>query len=211
MTVACVLRSGGDFTPAHVHALQQGVREHLAADYRFVCLTDMDVPWTCTQPLVRDWPGWWAKVELFRPGRFDGSVLYFDLDTLIVGDVSRLASYAGSFAMLADLYRIRSGKKIGESGVMAWTPGPETEEVYAAFRANPKRMMARYRGDGPFIRDHVAHVYLQDLFPRQIVSLKADARKGPPEGATVVCLHGRPRPQDPKAGWAHKLWKERAA
>jgi hypothetical protein len=33
---------------------------------RFVCLAD--TPVTCERwPLLDDWPGWWAKMELFRP------------------------------------------------------------------------------------------------------------------------------------------------
>ena len=37
------------------------------------------------------YPGWWAKINLFAPGMFDGPVLYFDLDTMPVGTLDGLA------------------------------------------------------------------------------------------------------------------------
>lgn len=206
VTIACVLRSGGDFDASWVHALQRGVSDHLPLPHRFVCLSDVDVP--CERiPLVHGWPGWWSKLELFRPGVFDGPVLYMDLDSLPVGDLSDVAAYRGPFAMLADFYRLRTGQKEGESGAMAWTPGEHTEAVYEAFEAKGPTT----RGDGPFIRSHVAHEYLQDLYPGQVVSLKVHATKMAPEGARLVCGHGQPRLSSSGAGWAHELWKERAA
>lgn len=109
--------------------------------------------------------------------------------------------------MLASFFAAKRGRKEGESGVMAWTPGKHTEAVYRAYRKNPTTR----GGDGPFIRRHVDHEYLQDLYPGQITSLKvhADPRtaKGPPKGARLVCGHGKPRFSDPRAGWAHHAWR----
>ncbi len=220
VTVACVLRSGGDFDATWVRALEAGVRAHLPPLYRlpepirFVCLSDVEVP--CEHiPLLHDWPGWWAKVALFEPGLFEGPVLYLDLDTLVVGDLSDVVSYRGPFAMIAGFFESRRGRKVGQSGVMAWTPGEHTEAIYRAYLARPRSRphgRSRYRGDADFIRAHVKHEYLQDLFPGQIVSLKKHCRppraKGPPPGARVVCGHGRPRLSDPAAGWAHKHWRQ---
>ena len=210
VTVACVLRSGGDFDATWVRALEAGVRAHLPPLYRlpepirFVCLSDVEVP--CEHiPLLHDWLRWWPKIELFRPGLFTDRVLYLDLDTLVVGDLSDVCNYRGPFAMLADFYKARRGKKEGESGVMAWTPGPHTEAIYRAFVAKDRKPAGPR--DGAFIRRHVKHEYLQDLFPGQIVSLKVHARSGPPPGSRLTCGHGRPRLSDPAAGWAHKAWK----
>lgn len=202
MTVACVLRSGGDFDISWVHALIQGLQEHIGTASQFVCLTDLDtVRFT---PLWHDWPGWWSKIELFRPGLFDGPVLYMDLDTLPVGDLSDLASYRGEFAMLNDLYQ---GRRLAASGVMAWTPGPHTEAIYETFCREPK--IPPGRSDHWYARHAPEPDRLQELFPGQIYSLKREAKDGPPEGASLVCGHGRPRLSSPDAGWAHDLWRER--
>lgn len=218
LTVACVLRSGGDYSPAWFYALKRGLMRHMPGEYRsplhdledgtwtLVCLTDMEVG-VHAIPLEHGWPGWWSKIELFRPGVFAGRVLYFDLDSLPVGDLSDVAAYDGPFAMLASFYAAERGCKQGESGVMAWTSGPHSEAIYEAYVAEPTLK----GGDGPFIRSHVEHEYLQDLYPGQLVSLKVHARSAPPEDARVVCGHGKPRLSDPKAGWAHCAWRNLAA
>lgn len=205
-TIACVLRSGRDFGPEWVEALYAGVRQHAPDSWdawRFVCLSDRsDVPGFV--PLEHDWPRWWPKLELFRPDLFDGPVLYLDLDTLVVGDLTPFLGYRGDFAMLSDFGR----PKDAQSGVMAWAPGPTSGAIWRAFTADPRRAM-RYRGDGEFIRAQVHGAdRLQDLYPNQIVSFKRHCRKAPPGGdVRIVAGHGRPRFSDPRAGWAHKAWK----
>lgn len=201
ITVACVLRSGGVYTPEWVYALRRGVARHLDRPFDFVCLTDraIAVPWV---PLPNDWPGWWAKICLFAPGIFRGPVLYLDLDTLPVGELSEIASYRGPFAMIDDFYR----PQVAQSGVMAWTPGPHTEALYQRFASNPRFV----GGDGQWLHANSKPHRLQKLYPGQLVSLKAHARNGVPEGARLVCGHGRPRFDDPASGWAHVEWKQRA-
>jgi hypothetical protein len=77
--------------------------------------------------------------------------------------------------------------------------------------ANPEGNMRRYRGDGEWIAAHVPKAdRLQSLYPGQLVSYKADAKAGPPEGARLVCGHGRPRFNTSAAGWAHKEWSSLA-
>jgi hypothetical protein len=203
-TVACVLRTGGVYTADWVWALKRGINRHLPTPYQLLVLTDVAAgfgPWGVQ--LKYDWPGWWSKLEVFRPGLFEGPVLYLDLDTLPVGDLSEIASYSGRFAMLSDFYR----PDRAESGVMAFTPGPETERIWNAFAADPFKAMKQFRQDGKFIAAHSEPVRLQDVFPRQIVSLKVHARQALPGDARLCCAHGRPKFDDPAAGWAHQAWR----
>lgn len=202
ITIACVLRSGGIYTPAWVWALQAGLRKY-APVHHFVCLSNV-----CDQlngwgvPLEHNWPGWWSKVELFRPELFSGRVLYIDLDTLPVGSLDEIASYAGEFAMLSDFYRPR----FAQSGVMLFTPGKVTEHIWRTFSSAPEELMRRFRGDGEFLCAHTNPDRLQDLFPGQIVSLKQHAKNGCPANARLVCAHGQPKFDSAKAGWAHARW-----
>lgn len=215
MTIACVLttrntgrRNGGTcYGPEWVYALKRGLARHgYSGDFRV--LTDVEsVPPVWSRRLLHGWPGWWSKIELFRPGLFDGPVLYLDLDTLPVGPVDDLASYGGSFAILRDFYRARHW----QSAVMAWTPGEHTQAIYERFTDDPHSYMRRFRSDQEFIEDtlrtHGADVdIVQDLLPGQVVSLKVHAKAGPPDGARLVCGHGKPRLSDPGAGWAHDEW-----
>lgn len=205
-TVACVLKAGGDFGPEYVHALKRGLDRCMpAGSCEFAVLTDVaGLPGG--RPLKYGWKGWWSKLELFRPGAFTGRVLYMDLDTLIVGDLGDLCSYEGEFAGIRSLMHGKGGKL--QSGVMAWTPGPVTWALWEAFTRNPAASM-KARGDGEWIAAHVEKAdRLNDLYPGQIVSTKVEAKKGIPPNARLVCLHGRPRPHEARAGWAHQQWRK---
>lgn len=213
LTIACVLRSGGDYGPEWVQALGSGVHR-ASPGVHFECLTNRDIvsvgraiPFT---QLRHGWPGWWSKIEIFRPGLFrpDDLVLYVDLDTLVVGDLTPFFEYSGELAMLSDFGRPRRA----QSGVMLFRPGAETERIYREFMRSPAQHMRRHRGDGEWLDTHANPDRLQDLFPGKIVSFKKHCRKAPPktppEGdVRIVCFHGRPRPNAQAAGWGHEAWK----
>ena len=64
ITIATVLRSGGDYRPEHVRALA-GMCGRFAPAHRFVVLTDQCYAFAEDEeiearPLKRDWPGWCA-------------------------------------------------------------------------------------------------------------------------------------------------------
>lgn len=193
LTVACVLRSGGDFAIDYVEQLRDGVARHLTLPHRFVCLTDLEQLPVERLPLRREWPGWWSKLELFE--QLTGPTLYFDLDTVIVGSIDELADYPHRFSMLSDFGRPGSCA----SGVMAWSG--DWSHITAGFdleRAADYQDADRW-GDQAWIAEHagIAPERLQKLFPRQIVSRKFGPRW--PGAERVVCFHGQPRPRD--VGW----------
>src|SRR6185437_3375269 len=115
LTVACVLRSGGLYDAEWVAKLQRGVARHLTLPYRFVCFSDCPVP--CERiPLRHDWPGWWSKLEIFSQP-IEGTTLYFDLDTVVVGSLDRIAAYPHRFTMCHEYYR----QHLLCSTAMAWS------------------------------------------------------------------------------------------
>lgn len=205
LTVVTVLRSGGIYDPSWVAKLKAGVAVHLQEEHRFVCLADVDVP--CDRiPLETDWPGWWAKIEMFR---LPGPVLGLDLDTAVVGDLAEIAAHAREteFTMLRDFY---APDHFG-SGVMAWGVAPP-RGVYETFAAAPDSMMGMHRarmGDQAFIEEIVgAATAWQDVVPEQIVSYKVHCRGGIPMNARLVCLHGVPKFADmPAADPVRAAWE----
>lgn len=208
--VMCVLRSGGDFEPAHVAHLHAGVRRWWPSGepLRFVVLTDMDTQHLSKEIEVRrlrwSWPGWWSKMEMFLGEHDDlGDVLTFDLDTLIVGPLLRIAAHASQLTLLSDFNHPHRA----ESGVMAlpvhWRP-----LVAAAWLESPRGVMERYYGDGGFLHDVLGRYAQrwQTVVPRQIVSYKRDVRRTSEivAGTRVICFHGSPRP------WETSLWTTEA-
>jgi hypothetical protein len=201
LTVACVLKSGGDYWPEHVQALRDGVERNLSLAHRFVCLTDMEVD--CERlPLRNGWPGWWSKLELFD-GRLEGSVVYLDLDTIVVGSLDEIA-IGHRFTVLRNFWAEVYGEhdRIG-SGLMAWDC--DLSAIYHAFAAEPERFIREYKtrakwGDQGFIKDHtpVEPERWQDKHPGKVVSFKKHVRPAGrvPVGAAIVAFHGQPRPFD---------------
>lgn len=207
LTVACVLRSGGEYDETWVHALRRQVDEHLEVEHRFVCLTDTDPSGVEVVPLRHDWPGWWSKAELFR---LTGRVLYLDLDTLIVDGIDALAGYDGGFATLRDFW----SPEISASGVMVWDGG-DPPPIYERMVEDLPPFRGRF--DRWWNRHVTPDDHLQDLFPGLIGSYKAQSledwkqRSGPeladgPGDYSVVCFHGEPAITDVLDSWVGEAW-----
>lgn len=212
LIVACVLRSGGVYTHEWVTKLAHGVTTHLSAEHRFVCLTDhARLPVGERIALGDDLPGWWSKIELFRPGLFDpaDSVLYLDLDMLVLDDLRELFCPNTNLRMVRDFLR---GAGYHNSSVMSWRG--DFSHIYRAFKQDPETWMQLYDrkrpggriGDQAFIENAVAPDRLRTFAPGKIVSYKVEARAGPPPGAALVAFHGRPKPPD-AGGWAASMWE----
>ena len=187
ITIATVLRSGGDYGPEHVEALRRMCARHAPA-HRFVCLTDMpDRVGHGAIELMHDWPGWWAKMELFRLRQ---PVLYFDLDTVIVRDIAPLidASNGREFVILRDFYRGARNPRAMQSAMMYWSG--DQSRLYDAFEAEPRLYLG---GDQEWLEQHLGIVpaYWQDIAPGAVGSFKASARS---DAERVIIFHGRPRP-----------------
>lgn len=207
LTIATVMRSGGDFDERWVRVLRRGLDEH-APEHEFVCLTDgHSLVDGSSRQLAFNWPGWWSKAELFRPDLFDDGtrVLYMDLDSLPVGDLSGLAKFSGDFGMTRGFYN-----DILQSAVMSFRAGTAVvKRLWREWLTGPDEFMRTVRGDGDWIGQRVDAAQLMDLYPGQIVSSKLHAKNGPPPGARLVAGHGQPRFTDPAAGWPHEEWTRR--
>lgn len=212
-TIACVLKSGGIYTADWVLRLKRGIERHASAPSRFVCLTDIEVPGTDVLPLREGWPGWWSKIELFRPGLLTGPTRYLDLDVVVVGDVAPSLTACSAFTMVHE----RGKSDYFNSSAMAWRG--DQGWVFEAFRSDPARHMARFRrhpriGDQAFISNLLIEeqtpprTFRQVLGYGAIVSYKQDCCQiAPPAAACVVSFHGRPKPRDFVTGCVAEAWK----
>ena len=200
LTIACVLKTGywklskikGEYRPEHVARLRDMVAQHLTLPYQFVCLSDIEVP--CQRiPLAHDWPGWWSKIELFRPGIFPARVLYVDLDVTIVANFDHMVQHSG-FTALRNLSTKKKGR-LG-SGLLYWTK--EHSFLYEQFRLTPHTFMQEYSreghrwGDQGFLQDHVpVWNEWQERFPHHVRSGKLDP---PHPDDRFILAHGSPKP-----------------
>lgn len=193
--VVCVFRSGGDYRPEHVQRLQAMVHRFVGSKHEFVCLSDQPIRGVPTEPMRRNWPGWWSKLELFEHFQ---KAFYLDLDTTLLANIDDVVGYRHVFTMLRDL-----GKpNVPASGVMAWDGDfSGIAETFAEdVEANIKACSSAARwGDQGFIAQHINPEFLQDLFPGAVASYKWQVlRNGLKPENRIVCFHGKPRPWDVK-------------
>ncbi len=187
--IVTVLRSGGDYQRIHVEKIRDMV-ERYVSEFEFICLTDSPTE-EYDRPLKHDWPGWWAKMEIFN---IPGPVLFLDLDTIIVDNIDCIIKSLKDqpFVTLRDAFR--GGSNIG-SGIMSWSKN--VSYLYRAFAKDDKRFMRELRGDQDFLQ-HAAkeNTFMQDYYSG-IVSFKADILNGwlyNPPFHKIVFFHGTPRP-----------------
>lgn len=194
MKIVCVLKSGGDYHPHHVHALQAMCRQWVVEEHEFWCLTDVPELLTCkTATLQSNAKGWWAKMELFRA--FQGPTLFFDLDTVIRGPVSAKSFQDAPFVILRDFYRGSQKAEAMQSSMMYWSG-----DLTWIWDLWIQRGAGSLRGDQDFLEQAFSDkpvLFFQDVCPSLVCSFKAGIRDAKtPSGAPVVCFHGLPRPWD---------------
>lgn len=216
---------GDKYSDADVIQLQRQVEANIERPHKFYCLSDRerDLPGAVVMRLAsdqaRDFPGWWAKLLLFRLTW--GQVLYLDLDVIIVDALDGLLS--DRLAMPKNW--AQSGHGGGQSSVMSWHNDFENG-LHAAFNGapgygwivdefNPELVgepaggnHGRYGplelwGDQEFIT-HVAgppgeHVFAMD----GVYSYKYHCRPTghPPADAVVIAFHGHPKPNEVNDEW----------
>lgn len=192
VTRICVLRSGGEYQPRHVQWLARQVPG-------LVCLSDAPVAGVPVIPLRNQWPGWWAKMELFSE-LVAGDLLYLDLDTVVLGDLSPLEA-VGQTTLLHDFYK----PELLASGLM-YIRAADKARVWDAWLQGPDEHMQRCQtrerwGDQGFLQDVLTAQTWQQALPGAVVSYKVHCQQRVPRGAAVVCFHGNPRPWAAKQSW----------
>ena len=175
LTVACVLSEGPKriYDRSHVTRLASMVAEYMEQPYRFVCLDDSP------------FSGWWAKLSLFEPGRFEDRVLYLDLDVTVVDSLDEIANYQAPFVAIKDWLRPTIN-----SSVMVWDVGV-MDHVFLNLTEDD---MERLHGDQDWITEQMPHA---EVFPRSwCVSYRKSVQMFGvvPAGAKIVVFHGFPKP-----------------
>ena len=213
VTFLC-LKAGDMYGPEYANILFDMVRRNLSHGYpgRFVCLTDdpegLD-PAIETIPLPSGLEGWWGKLYMFKRGLFSEGerIVFLDLDTVIVGGIDWLAGYDGQFATLRDFYY---PQQVGPA-IIAWEAGDFASSIWEEWEScgKPKNghgdlWWINNLDQGRFVKEIDI---LQDKFPGKFCSYKADCRPYPPQGASIVCFHGQPKPDNCGAEWVANVWK----
>jgi hypothetical protein len=212
MIVACV-RTGERYGMDYVRKLRNMVSRHLKLDYQMVCLTDQ--PERCEAVWFVDigdfkLPGWWAKMLLFEPTwRQREPVLFFDLDTVIINDISPLAVSRGELAILESPVR-RAGVKHYpckyNSSCLTIGPGMAAF-IWDRFDAHRAHFMEKHKvyGDQACIQElYPGAPFLQTRFPGMFLNYR-DLTMHRPQ-ASVINFAGKHKPDNCDIPWVQKEW-----
>jgi hypothetical protein len=209
MRFLCVLKSGGLYDKEWVRKLRDAVKRNCTKDHRFACLSDVEVP--CERiNLIHDWPGWWSKIELYRPGVIEEPTLYLDLDTVITGNIDHLTDLQYDFAMLQNFHQ-----RGFVNSSLVWFRNKDLvpHKVYEKFLKMPEAYMAHHKrtqhdsyiGDQAFVWDALGgRIPLLSL--PTLKSYKYHCRNALPKDASIVVFHGPPRPSEIKTDWMTQHW-----
>ena len=188
------------------------------------------------------WPNIYAKLLVFKPGFADlkGPTLFLDIDQIIVGDMDRFFDYKpGEFCIIKNWieFRKRLFRKapfVGNSSCFRFETDGSMAYVYDTlireidFALDKKRFSTE--------QAYMTHAVGRDkvnFWPKDFVcSFKRSCvRLWPlnhfllprkPEGASILCFHGHPSPEEAIAGfkgehlntwtrpcpWVKELWEK---
>lgn len=207
ISIATVFRTGGSYNESHVYHIYKSCKKNIKIPFDFYCLTDMNSNFSNAPikkiPLVHNWPGYWSKIELFRPNVFQHNqeVLYLDLDTLITNDITDIASIRSKFFGMRDFNTLN----LLSSAIMKFNPKDFTY-IYDTFKSDPNRWMKCKGGDQEAIHKILRIIpdYIQDVFPRRMAEFlnhcwNPKDKNNPvtiEEHHSVVCFHGSPKMDD---------------
>lgn len=219
--IRCVYKTGKTYSIEYVQKLYNSIdRFSSNLPYDFVCLTDdPSVENICDViPLKHNWPGWWSKIELFRDDLPNKYVIYFDLDTLIVNDLSKIFYLAQTIEFSGlegfNLKYRKPGYDSFASGIMLGVFN-SFSHIYHKFKSNPEKYMDGYKerwnhGDQGFISANInldKIPRLQKLLPVNYIIGKKQFRRLNyviPKNTSMIAWSGQPRLHEVKGLWEYE-------
>lgn len=200
ITICCVLKSGGDYSPIYVKNLHEQIRRNCPFPFRFICFTDFELEDDIDVPLFYNYPGWWSKLEIFR---LPGPTIYFDLDTIIINPFE------------FDLYEFLNNENFYMMG--GFNPNRKFASGIMAWNGDFSFILDDYDGKAnvkEWDQFHIINAVGEEnikFFPgeKTIYSYKHHCQDGLPNDANIVCFHGKPRPHEIKEGWVLEYWKDK--
>ena len=210
VTVCCVwVRGNVPFSLQYVVTLRRMVQRNLSVPHRFVCLTDRRGRIPGIEMIHVNSPkgmfGWWSKIELWKPGRFEGRVMYLDLDTLVVRSLDPIVSFDSKMALIPDAGTFVSRKhqlvKRFNSSVMVWDAGMG-DELFTQWNIGVTK---RLHGDQDWIGEQMPQA---DMMPLEWFPRLSSCLDGPPKDARVILAKV---PKNVEAahryGWFREMWR----
>lgn len=224
---ACVIH-GDAYDWRYVENLYNMLNRNLTADVRMHVYTEHDrsVPPHMIKHILEQWPGisgprksWWYKLQLFNPGHHRGNLLYFDLDTVICGNIDWIVSYpTDCLWTIRDFRYLQRSRHEGMNSSVMWWNTNQFDWLWKNIsESDVPALTRRYAGDQDFLHASIDHNHKRYLPDNRVKSWRWQVLDGgydfstrrhraPGTGArvdsdtSVLIFHGKPKPhqaQDP--------------
>jgi hypothetical protein len=183
--------------------------------------------------VLTDWPeisgpkrSWWYKLQLFNSEHHQGNLLYFDLDTVILRDISWILQLPTQYLWgIRDFKHLqRPGYSSMNSSVMWWNVR-EMSWVWDQFNStNVLNTSRQYPGDQDYLYAVLGHNRIRYFEDSQMQSWRWQCLDGGydfntrrhkipgqgtqiPGNTSVLVFHGKPKPHEISDKVVQDLWK----
>ena len=230
---ACVIH-GDAYDWRYVENLYNMISRHIDGELKLHVYTEHDrsVPPHMIKHVLEDWPGikgpkksWWYKMQLFNAEHYHGDLLYFDLDVVIMQDISWMFRLSTEkFWAIKDFrYLQKDSYNCINSSVMWWNTD-RYAWVWDRFSAsNIEQTVRQYPGDQDYINatiDYNDRRYMEQKYFQSYRWQVADGGydfqhrrpRLPDTGAdiagdtAVIVFHGQPKPHQVRDPKIRNLW-----
>ena len=222
---ACVIHGTG-YNWVYVEKLYNMLSRHLPGGIRFHVYTEADRPVTShmIKHVVKEWPGisgpkreWWYKMQLFNSEYHAGNLLYFDLDCVIINDLSWIPALSTEcFWTIRDFRYLQRKSYSGMNSSVMWWNVSRFAHVWHEFdQLEINRTVVKYPGDQDYLgvvidpnqRRYFDQQYLQS-WRWQVANggYNFSTRKphAPGSGSnayiggntSILVFHGKPKPHE---------------
>ena len=180
------------------------------------------VPGHMIHHALEEWPGirgpkrsWWYKIQLFNPKFHSGPLLYFDLDTVITGNIDWIWQLpTDRFWAVRDFKYLFKPTRMGLNSSVMWFDTAKWVSVFQAFDVDTvAKRRSQYHGDQDFIAEQIP-VHRQAFFDTDRVKswrwelhdggydFRHRRHKNPGSGTviapktSIMVFHGNPKPHE---------------
>jgi hypothetical protein len=211
VNVAC-LYCGDAYSIDYVVNLRKALDSFLTVPFKFHIFTDKkDIPSslgvTVQLPKIQYNKPWWHKIWLFsNESTLSGTVLYFDLDVVIIKNVDVFVSKSLTLHLIHDFNRsVRSNINLSNSSIMSWH---HSKYVYLweKFNSNKDLYSKQMHGDQDFIHKYaVDKIWYKDSFTS---SYKWEylKKKNYSSDTRAIVFHGKPKPHEVQDKLISSFW-----
>ena len=231
---ACVIHGTG-YDWIYVERLYNMLSRNLPNGMQFHVYTEHDrlVPDHMIKHVLTDWPeisglrrAWWYKLQLFNSEHHRSNLLYFDLDTVILRDISWIPQLPAEYLWgIRDFKHLqRPGYSTLNSSVMWWNVD-RMSWVWDQFNTtNVVNTTRQYPGDQDYLNAVLGHNRIRYLEDSQIQSWRWQCLDGGynfntrrhkipgqgtqiPGSTSVLVFHGKPKPHEINDKVVQDLWR----